>query len=90
MKKEIEITEILPDELEKNGIKSWPIWEKEVSKFDWFYEEREQFYLIEGKVKIKTENNEYEISAGSFVTCSKGLACSWEVIEPVRKYYNFG
>lgn len=26
------------DEIAKRKIETWPIWEKEVSKFDWYYD----------------------------------------------------
>ena len=39
-----------PDEqkLEELGVGSWPIWEKEVSRFDWYYDDKETCYILEG------------------------------------------
>ena len=40
------------------GIKSWPIWECEPSKFQWNYDDKEICLLIEGQAKISTKNGE--------------------------------
>jgi len=80
-----------PDEkkLEELGVKNWPIWEKEVSEFDWYYDTNETCYFLEGKVEVITENGEKVIiEKGDLVTFPKGLKCRWKVIEPVRKHYN--
>jgi len=42
--------------LEKDGIFAWPIWEKEVSRFDWHYDSTEECYLLEGEVIVEAEN----------------------------------
>ncbi len=78
------------EELEKRSVLSWPIWEKEVSRFDWQYDSVEECYLLEGKVVVETEDGEVsEFGKGDFVTFPKGLACKWDVKEPVKKHYNF-
>jgi len=86
---DIIIKKISTQEFRKMGINNWPIWEKEASVFEWSYDDMEHFYLIEGKVNIKTEDKEYEVLPGDFVTCPKGLECNWEIKEYVKKYYHF-
>lgn len=44
--------------MEKEGVMSWPIWEKEVSRFYWHYDSIEECYLLEGKVVVETEDGE--------------------------------
>jgi uncharacterized protein len=81
-----------PDQkyLEERGVSSWPTWEKEVSRFDWHYDDPEECYLLEGKVVVKTpDGNQVEFGKGDFVTFPKGLSCTWDVKEPVRKHYRF-
>ncbi|MGB9701650.1 MAG: cupin domain-containing protein [Candidatus Kapaibacteriota bacterium] len=85
----ISVQKLTEDEVKNKGINKWPVWTKEISKFDWFYDENEQCLFLEGKVKIHTNNETIEISKGDFVTFPKGLSCVWEIIEPVKKYYNF-
>ncbi|HDG61598.1 MAG: cupin [Thermotoga sp. 4484_232] len=80
-----------PDEkkLEELGVKNWPIWEKEVSEFDWYYDTNETCFFLEGKVEVTTEDGKKVIvRKGDLVTFPKGLKCRWKVIEPVRKHYN--
>jgi uncharacterized cupin superfamily protein len=86
---EIVIKKIHEADYLKLGIHNWPIWEKEVSVFDWSFEEREQFYLIEGEATIKTHSGEYNVYPGDYVECSKGLHCNWEITKYVKKHYHF-
>ena len=77
-------------ELESKGVSSWPIWEKEISRFDWHYDSIEECYLLEGRVILETEDGKkVEFGKGDFVTFPKGLSCIWDIKEPVRKHYNF-
>ena len=85
----IEIKKLDEKDFKKLGICNWPIWEKEESTFEWIYDEKEQFYLLEGKIKIRTESSEFEINPGDFVTCPKGLNCKWDVQEYAKKHYHF-
>ena len=85
----IEIQKLKDDELNKRNIKSWPVWEKEVSRFDWYYDKVEECYLLEGDVIVETEDGDkIEFGKGDFVTFPKGLSCIWDIKEPVKKYYN--
>ena len=77
------------DEIAKRGIRNWPVWEKEVSKFPWFYDCDEECLIIEGEVVVETEEGNFTIKADDFVTFKKGLKCTWNVKKAVRKYYNF-
>ena len=86
----IEIKRPQKEDMEKEGVMSWPIWEKEISRFDWHYDETEECYLLEGKVVVETEDGErVEFGKGDFVTFPRGLSCVWDVREPVKKHYNF-
>ncbi len=86
----IEIKKSKKEDMEKEGVTSWPIWEKEVSRFDWHYDSIEECYLLEGKVVVETEDGErIEFGKGDFVTFPKGLSCIWDIKEPVKKHYNF-
>ena len=40
------------------GIKSWPIWECEPSKFQWNYDDKEICLIIEGQAKISAQNGD--------------------------------
>ena len=79
------------EKLDQLGVSSWAIWTKEISKFPWTYSSQEQFYVLEGHVVITPDGGEpVEIHAGDFVTCPAGMSCTWQVLEPIRKHYNFG
>lgn len=86
----VTIETLTEEEIEKRGIRSWPVWTKEVSTFDWQYDEREQCLFLEGEVTVSTPEGDYRIKAGDFVTFSPGLKCVWKVTGAVRKHYNFG
>jgi uncharacterized protein len=83
------IEQLTSEQKEKRGIASWPIWEKEISRFDWFYDSDEECQVLEGEVTVKTAEGDYKITAGDFVTFKKGLKCVWDVKKNIRKHYNF-
>jgi uncharacterized cupin superfamily protein len=86
----IEIKKPTQEELKRNNVFSWPIWEKETSRFDWHYDEIEECYFLEGKVTVETKDGKkVEFGKGDFVTFPKGLSCTWDIKEPVKKHYNF-
>ena len=88
---EIKIEKASKDKLEQMGVFSWPIWEKEASKFDWHYDDKETCYLLEGDVIVTTKDGkEVTFGAGDLVVFPKGLSCVWNIKKPVRKHYNFG
>lgn len=86
----IEIQKVSEEDLEKRNVKAWPIWKKEISRFDWYYDDTEECYLLEGKVIVETEDGEKaEFGKGDYVTFPKGLSCVWDIKEPVKKHYTF-
>ena len=86
----INIIKATDKDLEAKGVLSWPIWEKEVSRFDWHYDSTEECFLLEGKVVVETEDgDQVKFEKGDFVTFPKGLSCIWDIKVPVTKHYNF-
>ncbi len=79
-----------PSETEISEMEQNPIWECEPSEFPWQYDMTETCYLLEGKVKVITDEEEVEFGAGDMVTFTKGLSCTWQVKEKVHKHYIFG
>ncbi len=87
------ITVEKPDDkwLEEKGVRSWPIWEKEVSTFPWFYNSTEKCFILEGRVRVEPDDGgeAVEFGPGDFVTFEEGLGCTWKISKPVRKHYTF-
>ena len=70
------------------GIKSWPIWECEPSKFQWSYDNKEICLIIEGRANIRTQTGEiYIIKAGDLVEFPAGLYSEWDVTKAIKKHY---
>ena len=86
---EIKVEKPSEQELRSLGVDKWSPWECEPSTFDWEYDSNETAYVLEGKVKVKTPSEEVEINKGDLVTFPKGLKCTWNVIERIRKVYTF-
>lgn len=87
---DIKIEKLTKEQIDKKGVTRWPIWEKEVSRFDWHYDSTEECYILEGEVIIETSSGEkISIGKGDFVTFPAGLSCTWDVKKAVRKHYNF-
>lgn len=80
-----------PMKLEVLNVESWPIWSKEVSTFDWHYDTKEMCYLLEGEVIVTPKDGEpVTLKARDLVNFAKGLSCTWQIIQPVKKHYLLG
>jgi uncharacterized cupin superfamily protein len=86
---EIKVEKLPETKLKEMGVFSWPIWEKEVSRFDWHYDATEMCYILKGKVTVKAKGRDVSFGPGDFVTFPDGLDCVWDITEPVRKHYSF-
>ena len=87
---DIKVEKITEKELKKMGVSSWPIWEKEVSRFDWHYGQSEMCYILRGKGTAETKDGKsVSFGPGDFVTFPEGLDCVWDIKEPIRKHYSF-
>ena len=87
----IKIEHYSTEKLEEQGITSWPVWTKEISRFDWSYDSPETCYIFEGKATIESEGETpILIKSGDKVIFPQGLKCVWDIKVPIRKYYNFG
>ena len=76
--------------LAERKVTTWPIWEKEISRFDWHYDAVEECYLLEGEVVVETPDGEQvAFGAGDYVIFPKDLSSVWDVRKPVRKHYRF-
>ena len=79
------------EKLKELGVFDWPIWEKEVSEFDWYYDSPETFYVLEGEVEVELEDgSKIRFGAGDLVTFKEGVRCRWKVLKPIRKHYRIG
>jgi uncharacterized cupin superfamily protein len=87
---DIRVVKPKDEELKERNVEAWPIWEKEVSRFDWHYDATEECFILEGRVTVETpDGKKVEIGKGDFVTFPRGLDCVWDVKEPIRKHYTF-
>ena len=79
------------EKLHKLNVKLWPIWEKEVSEFQWDYNEKETCYILEGDVVVTPDGGDpVKFGKGDLVVFSEGLKCTWTINAAVRKHYKFG
>jgi len=79
------------DRLDQLGVKSWGIWEKEISEFPWHYDEQETCFLLEGDVIVTPDGGQpVRFGKGDLVTFPAGMSCTWNVLQPVKKHYRFG
>jgi len=76
-------------EIMERNIKNWPVWEKEISRFDWTYDGDEECFILEGEVDVETPEGTVHIRPGDFVTFKDGLRCVWDIKQGIRKHYRF-
>lgn len=78
------------DRLDELNVSQWPIWEKEVSKFNIDFDETETAYILEGEILVTPKGGEaVRIVPGDLVTFPAGLDSDWEVVKPLRKHYYY-
>jgi uncharacterized cupin superfamily protein len=83
------IQKLTENQISELKIRDWPIWEKEVSRFDWHYDDDEECLILEGEFDAETPEGIFAIHPGDFVTFKSGLSCVWNVKKPIRKHYRF-
>jgi len=83
------IENLSPERINEKGINSWPIWTKEVSRFDWTYTGDEECLILDGEFTVESDEGRFNIKPGDFVTFKDGLKCTWDITVPVKKHYNF-
>lgn len=77
--------------LDRLGIKNWPTWGAEVSRFPWTYSETETCYILEGEVIVSPDGGDpVTLTAGDLATFPAGMSCTWDIKQPIRKHYRFG
>lgn len=87
------IVEHKPDraQLDAQGVFEWPVWEKDISRFDWTYDTRETCYITAGTVTVTPDNGTpVTLTVGDYVIFPAGMTCVWDVSEPISKHYQFG
>ena len=72
------------------GVRRWPVWACEVSRFEWHYDEKETGYFLAGQVEVTTAEESITIGKGDLVIFPAGLDCTWNVTAPVKKHYKMG
>lgn len=79
-----------PSAEEMKQAETWPTWKKEVSEFPWSYDQTETCLILEGKAEVTTTEGEtVSFGKGDWVIFPTGLSCTWKIIEPIKKRYNF-
>ncbi len=87
----IDVKQPAAEDLDRQGVYDWPIWEKEVSRFDWHYDTEETCYLLTGEVQVATpDGGAVQFGAGDLVHFPAGLSCTWEITQPVKKHFKLG
>jgi uncharacterized cupin superfamily protein len=80
-----------PTQEEIKQTENWGTWEKEISEFPWFYDEKETCYIIEGKAEVYKDSGEKIcFEKGDWVEFEKGLSCTWKITKDIKKKFVFG
>ncbi len=77
------------EELLEMDVFSWPTWEHDEEKFEWYYDKTEHCLIIAGEATITTEFESVTIKPGDFVTFPAGLECVWDIQYAIKKHYTF-
>ncbi len=81
---------VSPAKLDAMGVDGWPIWRKEVSRFDWHYDNEEICYVLEGEAIVTPNGGKpVTIGQGDLVYFPAGMSCRWEITADIEKHYTF-
>lgn len=84
------VRQVERSKLEKMGVFDWPVWGKEISTFDWYYDSRETSYFLAGDVVVTPKGGApVQIGKGDLVTFPAGMSCTWQIRSAVKKHYSF-
>ena len=80
--------------LQKFKVDQWSKWGCAVSSFPWTYQDAETCFIIKGRVAVTPKNAAkygppVVLEAGDMATFAVGMECTWQVTEPLEKYYTF-
>jgi uncharacterized cupin superfamily protein len=79
-----------PKMLQALKIDTWSPWECEPSTFDWSYDANETAYVLDGEVTVTCpDGQKVDLGPGDLVRFPRGLSCTWEVKQKIRKVYRF-
>lgn len=81
----IRVEKLSEDKVKSMGIRSWPIWTKEASIFDWHYDEQEQCLFLEGEVTVTAEGQNVSFGKGDFVDLSSPMKEADKLLEELEK-----
>lgn len=85
----IRIERPTPSRLDALRVMTWRVWWKEPSTFDWTYDRRESFWILEGEATLRCYGQEVTVRAGDLVHVPAGVVVRWTVHRAVRKRYAF-
>ena len=89
MTQALKILKLDETEITRRGIRNWPVWERKVSRFSYYYEREEQCLFLEGEVIIEAGTDRFVLKAGDYVIFPKDLDCIWDIRQSVKKHYHF-
>jgi uncharacterized protein len=76
---------------EIKNTENWSTWRKEVSEFDWYYEDQETCYILRGEASVVDRaGNSLTFKGGDMVKFEQGLKCTWKINKEIEKRYKFG
>ena len=80
------------EELESLGVKHWGVWSSPSPPgFDWEYDGKEIFYVLEGEAEIDSDGEKISFTKGDLVTVYPETGkCYWTVKKVIKKHYKFG
>lgn len=79
------------EELEELGVKKWGTWASPAPPgFDWEYDGKEIFYILEGEAEIDSKGDKISFGPGDLVTVYPETGkCRWNVKKTIKKHYRF-
>lgn len=78
-------------QIQQLNCRSWPIWTHPEAVFPYTYDDNEHCLFLEGEVVVTSADGAQSVTirAGDLITFPKGLSCTWDIKQAVKKHYLF-
>ncbi len=76
--------------LEQMAVYDWGIKKQKIAEYNWRYDQRTTYYLLEGEATIEVENQGLlSVVAGDLVSFPAGTVCHWRVTQDIEKHVKY-
>jgi hypothetical protein len=87
--KSVQVYRLSGDELDRQDMRGWDVWEKDASESECSYTMEEHCFVERGSARIIHRGATLDVREGDYVVFPVGMTCTWKVAGPLGVRYAF-